>query len=319
MRERAIGIVLSGTGSRWRASGLRARQGAGRRHPRAGARATPNTTACRVARSRPARSTSCCRSIDMPQKLLDCGRTRSASSCRGADEPACAAAARTEPARRRPKRRCATSWPCCARAPATTSATTSARPCCAASSGACRSTRCPTLPAYRGYLRRRPRRDRRRCSKDMLISVTQLLPRPRGLRGARARASCPTLFAASTKAERPGARVGAPAAPPARRPIRWRCCCAEQAARTRARRRVPGLRHRHRRARDRAWRARASTRTSIVGRRAAGRACASSSRASTGRYRVAQGSARAGAVRRAQPAARSAVLAARPDLAAATC
>ena len=136
--ERAIGIVLSGTGSDG-AVGIARLKEQGGIVDRPVARTTPSTTACRRARSPPARSTSCCRPPTIAQTA-----GRALEQCapdRAAGRPS-AAGLDALPTRRRPR-------PpkqalrdiieaACTSAPATTSSTTSAPPCCAGSSGACR-------------------------------------------------------------------------------------------------------------------------------------------------------------------------------------
>ncbi len=74
----------------------------------------------------------------------------------------------------------------CGRARITTSGTTSARRSCAASSGGCRSTACPTCRRTSDYLSNHAE-EPGALLQDMLISVTQLLPRPtkRSRRSAR--------------------------------------------------------------------------------------------------------------------------------------
>ena len=78
-------------------------------------------------------------------------------------------------------------------------------------------------------------------------------------------------------------------------------------------RRLPGVRHRHRRARHRDG-ARAACIPAPSSPTSRRRGCASSSPRKASSYRVVKTRAREGAVRRAQPAARPAVLAARPGL-----
>ena len=139
----------------------------------------------------------------------------------------------------------------------------------------------------------------------------QLLPRPRGVRGARARGD-PRAVRRPSPAERACA-PGSPAAPPARRPTRSRCCCASRPrdAGGAAGVQVFATDIDERGARRRRAPASTRRRSSPTCRR---RGCASSSTARASATASASELRERVLFAAAQPAARPAVLAARPDL-----
>ena len=122
--------------------------------------------------------------------------------------------------------RCPRSTPCCARAPGTISANTRTGPFCAASSAACRCCRLTKLEDYVERLQTGPGRGQRAVSRpvDRRHRLSSAIPRPSraletaGHAEAVRRTRAPTTRCAS----------GYPAAPPARRPIRSRSCCASR-------------------------------------------------------------------------------------------
>ena len=86
-----------------------------------------------------------------------------------------------------------------------------------------------------------------------------ILPRRRGLRGAGAAGDPEAVRGQEARTIR--CASGWPAAPPARRRTRWRCCCRSTPSAIAEAPDRPDLRDRHRRAGDRDARARASTRS----------------------------------------------------------
>ena len=140
----------------------------------------------------------------------------------------------------------------------------------------------PTLAGYARLIREQPD-EAVALMKDLLISVTNFF---RDRAGVRRRSSSGSSRGCSRTRDRAIRCVsGSPAARPARRPTRSRCCSPSTPATALEQPAHPGVRHRSRRARDRRSRARASTpkRTSPTCRTSG---CGGSFSARPGGYRV---------------------------------
>ena len=139
---------------------------------------------------------------DIPRKLDAAQNTRKAAS----SFPATMASTRTaEAGAPRGRWRCATFSRSCARGPDTTSLQYKRATVLRRIERRLQVNALRDLPAYRDYLRDNAG-ETAPLLQDMLISVTQLLPRPRRVRCAGARRRCPRFRAQD--AERPGTRLG---------------------------------------------------------------------------------------------------------------